>query len=78
MLLVLITMLIMVVKVIIYHPFYMSVLKKELKIKGQIGYANQKDKLTYVSLIHQTDEAQEAGYKESEIVSIVIRVWFQA
>ena len=56
----------------------MSVLKKELKIKGQICYANQKDKLTYVSHMHQTDEAQEAGYKESEIVSIVIRVWFQA
>ena len=32
------------------------------KIKGQIGEANQKDKLTYVSLMHQTDEAQEAGY----------------
>ena len=53
-------------------------MKKELKIKGQIGYASLKDKLTYVSLMHQTDEAQEAGYKESEIVSIVIRVWSQA
>ena len=50
-----------------------SLLRKELKIKGQIGDANQKDKLTYVSLMHQIDEAQEAGYEESEIVSSVIR-----
>ena len=39
-----------------------SLLRKELKkIKSQIGEANQKDKLTYVSLMHQIDEAQEAG-----------------
>ena len=50
-----------------------SLLMKELKIKGQIGEANQKDKLTYVSHIHQIDEAQETGYEESEIVSSVIR-----
>ena len=65
-----------------------SLLRKEFKIKGQIGEANQKDKLTYVSLMHQidevqetgyvslmhqTDEAQETGYEESEIVSSVIR-----
>ena len=50
-----------------------SLLRKELKIKGQIGEANQRDKLTYVSPMHQIDEAQEAGYEESEIVSSVIR-----
>ena len=50
-----------------------SLLRKELKIKGQIGEANQKDKPTYVSLMHQIDEAQEAVYEESEIVSSVIR-----
>ena len=50
-----------------------SLWSKELKIKDQIGEANQKDKLTYVSLMHQIDEAQEAGYDESEIVSSVIR-----
>ena len=50
-----------------------SLLGKELKIKGQIGEANQKYKLTYVSLMHQIDEAQEAGYEESKIVSSVIR-----
>ena len=51
-----------------------SLLRKELKkIKSQIGEANQKDKLTYVSLMHQIDEAQEAGYEKSENVSSVIR-----
>ena len=29
---------------------------KELKIKSQIGDAHQKDKLTYVSSIHQINE----------------------
>ena len=32
------------------------------------------DKLTCVSLMHQIDEAQEAGYEVLEIVSSVIRV----
>ena len=32
-----------------------SLLREELKIKGQIGEADQKDRLTYVSLMHQTD-----------------------
>ena len=50
-----------------------SLLRKELKIKGQIGEAGQKDKLTYVSLMHQINEARAAGYDESEIVNSVIR-----
>ena len=50
-----------------------SLLRKELKIKGQTDEAHQKDKLTYVSLIHHINEAQEAGYAESEIVNSVIR-----
>ena len=48
-------------------------MRKALKIMGQIGVANQKDKLTYVSLMHQIDEAQEAGYEESKTESSVIR-----
>ena len=40
---------------------------------GQIGEANQKDKLTYVSLMHQINEVQEAGYEESKTASSVIR-----
>ena len=50
-----------------------SLLRKELKIQGQIGEAHQRDKLTYVSLIHQINEAQKAGFDESEIVNSVIR-----
>ena len=50
-----------------------SLLCKELKIIGQIGEEHQTDKLTNVSLIHQINEAQEAGYDESEIVNSVIR-----
>ena len=50
-----------------------ALLRKELKIQGHIGEAHQRDKLTYVSLIHQINEAQEAGYDESEIVNSVIR-----
>ena len=46
-------------------------LRKELKIKGQI--ADQRDKLTYVSLIHQINEVQEACYDDSEIVNSVIK-----
>ena len=49
-----------------------SLLRKELKIKGQIGEENQKDKPTYVSLMHQIDEAKEAVYEESETVSNVM------
>ena len=52
---VLIAMLIMMVKVITFHLSYV------LKTKGQISEANQEDKLTQVSLMHQIDEAQEAG-----------------
>ena len=50
-----------------------SLLRKKLKIQGQISETNQKDKLTYVSLMHQSDEAQEAGCEKSEIVRSVIR-----
>ena len=48
-------------------------LRKELKIKGQIAEAHQRDKLTYVSLIHQINEVQEACYDDSEIVNSVIK-----
>ena len=34
-----------------------SLLRNELKIKGQIGKAHLRDKLTYVSLIYQINEA---------------------
>ena len=50
-----------------------SVLRKELKIRGQIGEPKAKDKLSYVSLMHQINEAQGNGYKDSEIISAVVR-----
>ena len=38
-----------------------------------VGEAHQRDKLTYANLIPQINEAQEAGYDESEIVNSVVR-----
>ena len=50
-----------------------SLLCKELKIKGKISDTHPRDKLTYVSLIHQINEAQKAGHDQSEMVNSVIR-----
>ena len=50
-----------------------SLLKKEFWVKGSIGKAGQKEKLTYVSLVHQINEFKAAGYDQDEIVSGVIR-----
>ena len=50
-----------------------SLLRKELKIKGQIREAHQRNKLSYVSLMHQISEAESQGYDEQEIVNSVIR-----
>ena len=44
-----------------------SLLREEPKIKGQIGEANQKDKLAYVSLMHQIDKAQKAGMRNQKM-----------
>ena len=44
-----------------------SFLRKEPKIKGQIGEANQKDKVAYFSLMHQIDKAQEAGMRNQKM-----------
>ena len=49
-----------------------NMLRREFKVRGQIGEPGQRDKLTYVSLMHQIRDAQAAGYKEEEIVSSVI------
>ena len=47
-------------------------LKRDFKISGQIGEAEQQDKLTYVALMHQIDLGLTKGYKESEVVETVI------
>lgn len=49
-----------------------GLLRKELKIRGQIGEAGQKDKLTFASLMHQIRNAEAAGYEEEEIVASII------
>ena len=50
----------------------LSPLRKELKIRGQIGEAGQKDKLTYVSLMHQIKQARLTGYTDQELINAVI------
>ena len=50
-----------------------SLLRKEFRVKGSIGEEGQKEKLTYVSLMHQINEAKAAGYDQAEIVNGVIR-----
>ena len=49
-----------------------KMLRREFKVRGQIGEPGQRDKLTYVSLMHQIRDAHAAGYKEDKIVSRVI------
>ena len=50
-----------------------SLLRKELRVKGSIAEAGQEQKLTYVSLMHQINEAKAAGYDQDEIVNGVMR-----
>ena len=47
-------------------------LRKEFKIKGQIGDPGQKDKLPFSSLVHQIDRALSRGYPEEDIVDAII------
>lgn len=51
------------------HPLY----RRELKITGQIGEPDQKDKLTYSSLERQIQKALKKGYDEGEVVEAVIQ-----
>lgn len=50
-----------------------QVFRREFKINGQIGEPNQKDKLTFVSLVRQIESALARGYLETEIVDAVLR-----
>lgn len=49
-----------------------SLRRNELEIRGQIE-AGQKDKISYVSLVHQISEAKSSGYDEEDIVKSVIK-----
>ena len=50
----------------------LSPLRKELKIRGEIGEAGQKDKLTYFSLMPQIKQARLTGYTDQEVINVVI------
>ena len=50
-----------------------SLLRREFRIKGQIGEAGQPDKLSYISLMHQINEGKQQGYDDNDIVNGVIR-----
>ena len=47
-------------------------MRKEFKIRGQIGDPGQKDKLPFSSLVHQIDRAIARGYPEEEITDAII------
>ena len=38
-----------------------------LKVSGKIGESGQRDKLTYVSLMHQIQDAQAAAIKKTKL-----------
>ena len=48
-----------------------SVFRKDFRIIGQVG--DQKDKLTFVSLMRQVEEGRKKGYPESEVVAGVLK-----
>ena len=47
--------------------------RKELRISGQIGEPNQKDRLSFTSLNHQIEAALLRGYNETEVIEAVVR-----
>ena len=50
-----------------------SLLRREFRIKGQIGEPEQSDTLSFVSLIKQIDSGMVKGYEEHEIIYGVIQ-----
>ena len=50
-----------------------TALRRDFKIMGVIGGDEQKDRLSFVSLIRQIDAGMDKGYKEREIIDAVIR-----
>ena len=50
-----------------------SLLRKDFKIKGQIREGGQRNKISYVSLMHQINEAKLSSYDEDDIINSVIR-----
>ena len=50
-----------------------SAFRRQFKINGQIGEPEQKDKLSFTSLVRQIQAGLSQGYKENEIVDGIIR-----
>ena len=50
-----------------------SVFRKDFRIIGQVGEPNQKDKLTYISLLRQIDDGRSKKYSDKEIVAAVLK-----
>ena len=50
-----------------------GLLRRELQIRVCIGDPSQKDKLSYISVKHQINEARKQGYAHSEIINSIIR-----
>ena len=48
-------------------------MKKDFRLYGQIGIANQPDKLFFISLKNQIDSGMSKGHKEKEIIEAVVR-----
>ena len=48
-------------------------LRKDFRLYGQTGIANQPDKLSFISLMNQIDSGLSKGHKEKEIIEAVIR-----
>ena len=50
-----------------------SALRRQFKISGQIGDPDQRDKLSFTSLVRQILNGKSQGYTDAEIVDGVIR-----
>lgn len=50
-----------------------SALRRQFKVHGQIGEPDQKDKLSYTSLVRQINTGIEQKYTETELVDGIIR-----
>ena len=50
-----------------------NLLQKDFKIKVQIGEVEQKDKISYVSLMHQINKVKSSGYDQEDTINSVIR-----
>ena len=48
-------------------------MRKDFRLYGQIGIANQPDKLSFISLMNQINSGLSKGHKEKEIIEAVIR-----